>query len=68
MVYNKQIGWLILREIKKWKKTLRLELADVIFSIIYIANYYKVDLEKAFSKVIEKYTERDIGRWTPKSK
>ena len=50
------------------KKNLGLELADIIFSIICIANYYKIDLEKAFSEVIEKYTERDIGRWTPKSK
>ena len=48
------------------KKNLGSELADVIFSIICIANYYKIDLEKAFSKVIQKYTERDICRWTPK--
>ena len=45
---------------------LELELADVLFSIICIANYYQVDLNKAFKAVMEKYTKRDTDRWTRK--
>ncbi|MCS7385404.1 MAG: nucleotide pyrophosphohydrolase [archaeon GB-1867-005] len=40
-----------------------LELADIIFAVICIANYYGVNLEDAFWKVITKYTERDVDRW-----
>ncbi len=52
------------KKVTEKKRNLELELADIVFSIICIANYYKIDLEKALSKVIEKYTKRDIGRWT----
>lgn len=45
-----------------------LELADIIFSIICIANYYKIDLEKAFLETMKKYTGRDFNRWTLKKK
>lgn len=43
-----------------------MELGDIIFSVICIANYYGINLEEAFTKVIEKYDKRDAGRWTPK--
>jgi NTP pyrophosphatase (non-canonical NTP hydrolase) len=39
------------------------ELADLFFSIICIANYYKIDLGKEFKKVIEKYSRRDSNRF-----
>ena len=42
------------------------ELADLLFSIICISNYYKIDLEKAFDKIIKKYDNRDMNRWTKK--
>lgn len=45
---------------------LALELADILFSVICIANYYGVDLDDAFRRVLEKYDRRDAGRWTPK--
>jgi len=45
---------------------LGLELADVLFSLTCIANYYHVDLNKAFQAVIEKYNKRDMNRWTKK--
>ena len=44
------------------------ELADLLFSIICISNYYKIDLEKAFHKIIKKYDSRDKNRWTKKKK
>ncbi|NHI93010.1 MAG: hypothetical protein EAX96_10950 [Candidatus Lokiarchaeota archaeon] len=40
------------------------ELADLLFSIICMANYYKIDLVKAFDKIIKKYDKRDLNRWT----
>ena len=43
-----------------------LELADVLFSLICLANYYKVDLESKFGEVMEKYSSRDMNRWTRK--
>ena len=42
------------------------ELADLLFSIICISNFYKIDLEKAFTKIIKKYDNRDSNRWTKK--
>jgi len=48
------------------KVSLGEELGDLIFSIVCLANYYKIDLEDVFKKAIEKYTKRDVGRWTYK--
>ena len=45
---------------------LGLELADVMFSLVCIANYYQVDLDKSFEAVMAKYTKRDMDRWTKK--
>jgi NTP pyrophosphatase (non-canonical NTP hydrolase) len=36
---------------------LGLELADVFFSLVCIANYYHIDLDAAFKAVLEKYTK-----------
>jgi NTP pyrophosphatase (non-canonical NTP hydrolase) len=60
------------REGYKKKRTgnesdLSLELADVLYSLICIANHYHIDMEETFKAVIEKYTERDINRWTKKN-
>jgi NTP pyrophosphatase (non-canonical NTP hydrolase) len=39
------------------------ELADVIFSVICVANYYKIDLNRELARVIEKFTKRDSSRF-----
>jgi NTP pyrophosphatase (non-canonical NTP hydrolase) len=39
------------------------ELADLLFSIICIANFYKVELGEEFNKIINKYTGRDATRF-----
>jgi NTP pyrophosphatase (non-canonical NTP hydrolase) len=44
---------------------LALELADILFVVIAIANEQKIDLETAFARVLEKYHSRDTDRWTP---
>ena len=58
-------------KIKKKKETepetdIGLELADVLFSLICLANHYGVDLESKFREVMEKYSSRDVNRWTRK--
>ena len=36
------------------------ELGDTFFALICIANVYRIDLEKALIKTIEKYRKRDL--------
>lgn len=45
---------------------LALELADILFVIITLANEQGIDLEDAFDRVLRKYESRDADRWTPK--
>ena len=40
------------------------ELADLLFSIICIANHYKIDLGKEFKEIFKKYSERDSNRFS----
>jgi NTP pyrophosphatase (non-canonical NTP hydrolase) len=47
------------------EQDLALELADILFVVIAIANEQKIDLEDAFARVLEKYRVRDAKRWTP---
>ena len=46
------------------EQDLGLELADILFVIIAIANEQKIDLESAFKQVLDKYQVRDRDRWT----
>jgi NTP pyrophosphatase (non-canonical NTP hydrolase) len=45
---------------------LAMELADLLFVLISLANREGIDLEEAFLKAMEKYRSRDGGRWTKK--
>ena len=45
---------------------LAMELADVLFVLLVIANEQKIDLDKALVKVLEKYKARDSFRWARK--
>jgi NTP pyrophosphatase (non-canonical NTP hydrolase) len=59
------------REGYKKKRTsddayLGMELADLLFSIVCIANYYHINLDEAFKAIMDKYTKRDTQRWTLK--
>ena len=46
------------------EQDLALELADIMFVIIVIANQQKIDLDSAFRQVLAKYDMRDKNRWT----
>lgn len=39
------------------------ELADLLFSVVCVANHYKVDLTESFEKVLKKYQHRDSKRF-----
>jgi len=45
------------------EKDLALELADVLFVVLVIANQQDIDLEQALDQVLEKYRDRDTDRW-----
>ena len=46
---------------------LALELADVLFVLIVIANEQGIDLDEALESVLTKYRKRDGERWGPKT-
>lgn len=43
---------------------LAIELADVLFILVCMANERGIDLEAALDQVLTKYRIRDAGRWT----
>ena len=42
---------------------LALELADVLFVLLVIANQQEIELEQALNQVLDKYKARDADRW-----
>ncbi len=48
--------------------SLALELADILFVVICIANSQGIDLDEAFQTMMVKVTARDAGRWTRKER
>ncbi len=45
-----------------------MELADVLFVVICLANSQNINLDEAFAKMMEKVATRDADRWTPKAR
>jgi NTP pyrophosphatase (non-canonical NTP hydrolase) len=45
---------------------LAMEMADILFVLICMANREGVDLQAAFDRMMEKVETRDRGRWTAK--
>ncbi|HJS44340.1 MAG TPA: nucleotide pyrophosphohydrolase [Gemmatimonadales bacterium] len=48
--------------------SLSMELADILFVVICIANSQGIDLDNAFEQMMAKVTSRDAGRWTRKAR
>jgi NTP pyrophosphatase (non-canonical NTP hydrolase) len=48
------------------EQDLALELADVLFVLLVMANQNHIDLGHALERVLEKYRLRDSHRWTRK--
>lgn len=47
------------------EQDLAMELGDVLFVLLVIANEQGIDLEETLEKVLAKYRTRDGERWTP---
>jgi NTP pyrophosphatase (non-canonical NTP hydrolase) len=45
---------------------LGMEMADILFVLICMANREGIDLDEAFERMMEKVTARDKDRWTEK--
>jgi NTP pyrophosphatase (non-canonical NTP hydrolase) len=45
-----------------------MELADILFVVICLANSQAIDLDQAFQQMMDKVTVRDASRWTRKER
>ena len=45
---------------------LGMEMADILFVLICMANRERIDLQQAFDRMMEKVEQRDKDRWTRK--
>jgi NTP pyrophosphatase (non-canonical NTP hydrolase) len=48
--------------------SIAMELADILFVIICLANSQGIDLDQAFAQMMQKVTSRDAARWTRKER
>jgi NTP pyrophosphatase (non-canonical NTP hydrolase) len=48
--------------------SIAMELADVLFVVICLANSQRIDLDDAFAAMMAKVTSRDADRWTRKAR
>jgi len=48
------------------EKTMEQEMGDILFVLICFANSLNIDLDEAFTMVMEKFQTRDEHRWTKK--
>jgi NTP pyrophosphatase (non-canonical NTP hydrolase) len=48
--------------------SIAMELADIVFVVVCIANSQQIDLDDAFAQMMAKVTSRDAGRWTRKAR
>ena len=46
---------------------LGMEMADILFVLICMANRESIDLDAAFERMMAKVEQRDQTRWTPKA-
>ena len=46
------------------EQDLALELGDILFVLLALANEQKIDMDDAFRRALEKYRGRDADRWT----
>lgn len=46
---------------------LAMEMADILFVLICMANREGINLDEAFERMLTKVEERDASRWTPKA-
>lgn len=47
--------------------SIALELADILFVVLCLANAQQIDLDRAFDEMMQHLTVRDAERWTRKT-
>lgn len=45
---------------------LPVEIADIVFVLLALANSQQIDMDAAWRRMMEKYRTRDAERWTPR--
>ncbi len=53
------------KKVDEADQDLAIELADILFVLLVIANEQGIELDSALEKVLEKYRARDSDRWAP---
>ena len=48
--------------------SMAMELADILFVVVCLANSHQIDLDDAFAQMMAKVTSRDAARWTRKAR
>ena len=48
--------------------SIAMELADILFVVICIANSQQIDLDEGFKQMMAKVTSRDADRWTRRAR
>ncbi len=48
--------------------SIAMELADILFVVVCLANSEHIDLDEAFAQMMAKVTSRDADRWTRKAR
>ncbi|MFN2442358.1 MAG: nucleotide pyrophosphohydrolase [Thermoanaerobaculia bacterium] len=46
---------------------LPMEIADIMFVLLALANSLEIDMDEAWERMLEKYKTRDGERWTPRT-
>jgi NTP pyrophosphatase (non-canonical NTP hydrolase) len=54
------------KKVEEPEGSIAMELADVLFVVICLANSQGIDLDDAFAEMMRKVTSRDADRWTRK--
>ena len=54
------------KKVEEPEGSIAMELADILFVVICLANSQGIDLDDAFAAMMRKVTSRDADRWTRK--
>jgi NTP pyrophosphatase (non-canonical NTP hydrolase) len=56
------------KKVEEPEGSIAMELADILFVVICLANSQGIDLDDAFAQMMRKVTSRDADRWTRKAR
>jgi NTP pyrophosphatase (non-canonical NTP hydrolase) len=56
------------KKVEEPEGAIAMELADILFVVVCLANSQGIDLDAAFAEMMRKVTSRDADRWTRKAR